>query len=85
MLRTGPLLYSASEPASRPTPGVSLPGTLASPRAGLAPVGCRELVARLRHEVVSFLTASEAAGRTLDYIYFRYLYTRLIPNSKKNG
>jgi len=32
---------------------------LASPRTGLAPAGCRELVARLRHGVVSFLTAPE--------------------------
>ncbi len=39
---------SASTPGSRPTPGVLLPGTLASPRTGLAPAGCRELVARLR-------------------------------------
>ena len=59
MLRTGQLLHPASTPASRPTPGVSLPGTLASPRTGLAPAGSRELVARLRHEVVSFLTAPE--------------------------
>jgi hypothetical protein len=29
--------------------GSQLPGTLASPRTGLAPAGCRELVARLRH------------------------------------
>ena len=59
MLRTGQLLHPASTPTSRPTPGASLPGTLASPRTGLAPAGCRELVARLRHEVVSFLTAPE--------------------------
>jgi hypothetical protein len=38
---------SASTPGSRPTPGVLLPGTLASPRAGLTPAGCRELGARL--------------------------------------
>ena len=37
-------------PASRPTPEASLPGTLASPRTGLAPAGCRKLVARLRHD-----------------------------------
>jgi len=37
---------SASTPGSHPTPGVLLPGTLASPRTGLAPAGCRELVAR---------------------------------------
>ena len=59
MLRTGQLFDPASTPASRPTPGASLPGTLAFPRTGLAPAGSRELVARLRHEVVSFLTASE--------------------------
>jgi hypothetical protein len=50
MLRTAKLLHSASDPAFRPNPGVSLPGTLASPRTGLAPAGRRELVARLRHE-----------------------------------
>ena len=50
MLRTGQLLHPASTPASRPKPGASLPGTLASPRTGLAPAGCRELVARLRHD-----------------------------------
>jgi hypothetical protein len=38
---------SASTPGSRPTPGVLLPGTLASPRTGLTPAGCRELGARL--------------------------------------
>src|SRR5215217_5328196 len=38
----------ASTPGSRPTPGAALPGTLASPRTGLPPAGCRELVARLR-------------------------------------
>ena len=54
MLRTGRLpaphrgrSSSASTPGSRPTPGVLLPGTLASPRAGLTPAGCRELGARL--------------------------------------
>ncbi|HEX9312693.1 MAG TPA: WS/DGAT domain-containing protein [Actinomycetota bacterium] len=35
-------------PGSRPAPGAVLPGTLASPRTGLTPAGCRELVARLR-------------------------------------
>jgi hypothetical protein len=45
---------SASTPGSRPTPGVLLPGTLASPRAGLAPAGCRELVARLRRGTPPF-------------------------------
>jgi hypothetical protein len=33
----------ASTPGSRPTPGAALPGTLASPRTGLTPAGCREL------------------------------------------
>ncbi len=50
MLRTGQLLHPASNPASRPEPGVSLPGTLASPRTGLPPAGYRELGARLRHD-----------------------------------
>ena len=50
MLRTGQLLHPASTPTSQPTPGASLPGTLASPRTGLSPAGCRELVARLRHD-----------------------------------
>jgi len=55
MLRTGQSLApsqglrrSASTTASLPPPGAVLPGTLASPRTGLAPAGCRELVARLR-------------------------------------
>src|SRR5215211_5326312 len=56
---------SASTPGSRPTPGVLLPGTLASPRAGLAPAGCRELVARLRRGVLlSVVLGARAAGRT---------------------
>ena len=46
MLRTAHLLRPASTPTSRPTSGASLPGTLASPRTGLAPAGYRELVAR---------------------------------------
>jgi Transposase, Mutator family len=41
--------FSASASTSRSTPGAALPGTLASPRTGLAPAGCPELVARLRH------------------------------------
>src|SRR5215208_7534240 len=45
---------SASTPGSRPTPGVLLPGTLASPRTGLTPAGCRELVARLRRGTPPF-------------------------------
>jgi hypothetical protein len=59
---------SASTPGSRPTPGVLLPGTLASPRTGLAPAGRCELVARLRRYIhllplpVSF--SARATGRT---------------------
>src|SRR5215218_10909526 len=46
----------ASTPGSRPTPGVLLPGTLASPRTGLPPAGCRELGARLpRRSLLSSL------------------------------
>jgi len=55
MLRTGKLPVPsqrrsscASTPRFRSTPAVLLPGTLASPQAGLPPAGCRELVARLR-------------------------------------
>ena len=55
MLRTGQLLApsqgrrcSASTAGSRPPPGAALPGTLASPRTGLTPAGCHELLARLR-------------------------------------
>ena len=44
----------ASTPGSRPTPGAALPGTLASPRTGLTPAGCRELVARLRRGAPPF-------------------------------
>src|SRR5437660_9725546 len=49
MLPTGQLLGPAPNPASQPRTGAPLPGTLASPRAGLAPAGCPQLVARLRH------------------------------------
>src|SRR6266545_6943360 len=56
---------SASTPGSHPTPGVLLPGTLASPRAGLAPAGCRELVARLRRgALLSVMLGARATGRT---------------------
>src|SRR5271156_4638306 len=64
MLRTAKLLHPASDPAFRPTPGASLPGTLASPRTGLGPAGRRELVARLRHGCSFALMAPRAAGRT---------------------
>src|SRR5213596_1687565 len=57
---------SASTPGSHPTPGVLLPGTLASPRTGLAPAGCRELVARLRRAaLLSVVLGARATGRTL--------------------
>src|ERR671922_2447749 len=67
MLRTGRLpaphrgrSSPASTPGSRPTPGVLLPGTLASPRTGLAPAGYRELVARLpRRSLPSVTSAPE--------------------------
>src|SRR6266545_481680 len=59
MLRTGRLLHPASHPASRPRTGAFLPGTLASPRAGLPPAGCRELVARLRGPPPTFSLAPE--------------------------
>src|SRR5512132_4075009 len=73
MLRTGQLpapsqrrSSSASTPGSHPTPGVLLPGTLASPRAGLTPAGCRELVARLRRGLLlSVVLGARATGRTL--------------------
>ena len=61
--------YAASSPAStsrsRPTPGVLLPGTLASPRAGLPPAGCRELVARLHRR---FLLSVSSAPELLDAV-----------------
>ncbi len=45
--------------------GVLLPGTLASPRTGLTPAGCRELVARLRRgALLSVVLGARAAGRT---------------------
>src|SRR5215218_505224 len=56
----------ASTAGSRPTPGVLLPGTLASPRTGLTPAGCRELVARLRRgALLSVVLGARATGRTL--------------------
>src|SRR5215211_6948464 len=72
MLRTGRLpaphrgrSSPASTSRSRPTPGVLLPGTLASPRTGLTPAGCRELVARLRRgALLSVLLGARATGRT---------------------
>src|ERR1035437_1236998 len=64
MLRTGHLLHPASTPASRPTAGASLPGTLASPRTGLSPAGSRELSLSSSPENSSPLNAPELSGRT---------------------
>ncbi len=55
MLRTGQLLGPASNPASRPRTGALLPGTLASPRTGLTPAGCPQLVDWLRHHNMGLL------------------------------
>ncbi len=63
MLRTGQLFHPASHPASQPRTGVSLPGTLVSPRTGLTPAGCPELVAQLRHNRTSCHSA-RTTGRT---------------------
>jgi hypothetical protein len=46
-------------PGSHPRPGAALPRTLASPRTGLTPAGCRELVARLRHDAILSVMAPE--------------------------
>ena len=64
MLRTGHLLHPASNPASRPRTGASLPGTLASPRTGLAPAGCPQLIAWLRHHNMYLLVVM--ASKLLD-------------------
>ena len=64
MLRTGHLLRPASNPASRPRTGASLPGTLASPRTGLAPAGCPQLLAWLRHHNMNLLVVM--ASKLLD-------------------
>ena len=55
MLRTGQLLGPAPHPASRPRTGALLPGTLASPRTGLTPAGCPQLVGWLRHHNMNLL------------------------------
>src|ERR1700685_3475404 len=55
MLRTGQLLGPAPHPASRPRTGALLPGTLASPRTGLSPAGCPQLVDWLRHHNINLL------------------------------
>src|SRR5271166_3202926 len=62
MLRTGQLLGPASHPASRPRTGALLPGTLASPRTGLTPAGCPELVDRLRHDIFLSVMAPGLLG-----------------------
>ena len=64
MLRPDQSLGTASTPASQPTPGALLPGTLASPRTGLSPAGCRELVERLRHNNLVVVMAPASSGRT---------------------
>ena len=46
-------------PGSHPASGAALPRTLASPRTGLTPAGCRELVARLRHNAILSVMAPE--------------------------
>jgi hypothetical protein len=46
-------------PGSHPASGAALPRTLASPRTGLTPAGCRELVARLRHDAILSVMAPE--------------------------
>src|SRR5712691_12207834 len=79
MLQTGQLLapfqglcHSAATAGSLPTPGVALPGTLASPRTGLAPAGCRELVARFLpddHPLSGLPSASGLSGRTRGQIW----------------
>src|ERR687892_757374 len=73
MLQTGQSLApsqglrrSASTAGSRPTPGAVLPGTLASPRTGLTPAGCRELVAQLRHHDLLRRNGVRTAGRTVE-------------------
>ena len=72
MLRTGRLLAPHKvgalsfrfDAGISPHAGNQLPGTLASPRAGLTPAGCPELIARLHHDLL-YLSA-RATGRT-DY------------------
>jgi hypothetical protein len=47
-----------------PCAGNQLPGTLASPQAGLTPAGCPELLVRLHYRLLSY--SARTAGRT-DY------------------
>jgi len=49
-----------------PDTGSQLPGTLASPRTGLAPAGCPQLVARLRHDDLLVVMASELLDAPLN-------------------
>ena len=88
MLRTGQSLApsqglrrSASTTASLPPPGAVLPGTLASPRTGLTPAGCRELVARLRHHDLLRRHGARAAGRTMEPEPALVVRRRLLPCS----
>lgn len=48
--------------------GSQLPGTLASPRAGLAPAGCPQLVARLGHDVLLVVMASVLLDAPKDHL-----------------
>ena len=61
MLRTAQSLHPASTPASRPTPGASLPGTLASPQTGLSPAGRHELTLGLPHVIWNLLLPTRAS------------------------
>jgi len=49
-----------------PDAGNQLPGTLASPRTGLAPAGCPQLVARLRHRDLLVVVAPELLDAPLN-------------------
>ncbi len=66
MLRTGQSFHPASHPASQPRTGASLPGTLVSPRTGLTPVGCPELVVQLRHNNLLVVMAPKLLGALRD-------------------
>ncbi len=68
MLQTGQLLALSGVLSLRfdggvsPDAGSQLPGTLASPGTGLAPAGCRELVARFCRNALLSLSAPELLG-----------------------
>lgn len=53
-------------PGLSATHGVSLTGTLVSPRTGLTPAGCPELVAQLRHNNLLAVMAPELLGAPRD-------------------